>query len=115
MKRKALSRDEIEPSFFVITLGMSDSLAVSDIMHPRLALLVRFFRIIGHHASAMCAACPILPHYRTSSDRDPLCLSDSSTLSDIMHPRHALLVRFFRDIGHPATADVLCYFAFRSG
>ena len=29
-----------------------------------------------------------------------LCLSDSSALSDIQQPRHALLVRFLRIIGH---------------
>ncbi len=46
------------------------------------ALVVRFLSLIGQLQDRTCAACPILPHYRTTSGPDACCLSDSSALSD---------------------------------
>ena len=71
-------------SFFGIVFGLSDSFWLSDNSKNFYVPDVRFLGGIGHLATATCSGCPILPHYRTSSNQDMLCLSDSSALSDIV-------------------------------
>ena len=66
-----------------------------------LSLIVRFLHVIGQPPMPTDSACPILPHYRTTSKTISLRLSDSSTLSDNQQCQLTPLVRFFRVIGQP--------------
>ncbi len=66
-----------------------------------LSLIVRFLHVIGQPPMPTDSACPILPHYRTTSKTISLYLSDSSTLSDNQKDNLTPLVRFFRIIGQP--------------
>ena len=66
-----------------------------------LSLIVRFLHVIGQPPMPTDSACPILPHYRTTSKTISLRLSDSSTLSDNQQCQLTPLVRFFRIIGQP--------------
>ena len=67
-----------------------------------LSLIVRFLHVIGQPPMPTDSACPILPHYRTTSKTISLRLSDSSTLSDNQQCQLTPLVRFFYIIGQPA-------------
>ena len=67
-----------------------------------LSLIVRFLHVIGQPPMPTDSACPILPHYRTTSKTISLRLSDFSALSDNQQIKLTPLVRFLRIIGQPA-------------
>ena len=65
-----------------------------------LSLIVRFLHVIGQPPMPTDSACPILPHYRTTSKTISLRLSDFSALSDNHHRSSVLQRNLFHEFGH---------------
>ncbi|CZR07576.1 Hypothetical protein TR210_2459 [Trichococcus ilyis] len=78
---------------------LSDSSALSDKHVQVVALVVRYFGVIGQARPSRCAGCPILRRYRTNSSKSLRWLSDTSALSDKLVQVVALVVRFLGVIG----------------